>query len=98
MNLLVVYLQKINNNTMIKYVEAEVEVEIEDVLDYIEYANQSEIDKIKDKISYIEREDPEFPTNNLYDREKVLILKEAMKRYNLDQLIEKLGINPDEAM
>jgi len=80
--------------------EVEVEVEFEDVIDYIKYdASQYELEKIKKEISYSETdEESDFPINNLYDREKVLILKEAMKRYNLDQLVEKLGIIQAESM
>ena len=33
---------------------------------------------------------------NLYDREKLILLMTANKKYNLDQLKDKLGINNDE--
>jgi len=33
---------------------------------------------------------------NLYDREKLILLITANKKYNLDQLKDKLGINNDE--
>ena len=80
-----------------KTAEVEVDIELEDVIDYIMYdASDSEIDEIKEKIYHSEKSD--FPIENLYDREKVLILKEAMKRYNLNELIEKLGITQADAL
>ncbi len=73
-----------------KYAEVEVEVELDDILDYINYdASESDLEKIKENLKYI---DDVFFANNLYDREKILILKDAMKKYNLEELIEKLGI------
>jgi hypothetical protein len=86
-----------------KDVEVEVEVELEDVLDFIEYASNYELQKIKEEFPNLRTDDDieEYQileVNNLYDREKVLILKEAMKRYNLDELMEKLGITQSDAM
>jgi len=82
---------------MIKYVntEVEVEIELEDILEYIEGCSKFELKEIKDEIGNVEND---FPVNNLYDREKVLILKEAMKKYNLEQLIEKLEISQADAL
>ena len=108
MNLLVVCLQKNNKKKM--YKEIEVEIDIYDVLEFLDQASKSEIIQIENKINIeienkinIESEEREeeiniFKFDNLYDREKVLILRKAMEKYNLEQLIEKLGILQVDAM
>ena len=82
--------------------DVEIELELEDILEYIyNDAPDSEIEKIKDAIHYDANEGAGeycFPVDNLYDRERFLILKEAMKRYSLDVLIEKLGITEADAL
>jgi len=95
MNLLVVYLTKNNNNKM------EVELNVDDVLEFLYYADSSDVEKVETHLGVYndENEDDEiFKVDNLYDREKVLILKKAMTKYNLDELIEKLKITQIEAM
>jgi len=77
-------------------IDVEIDIEIEDVLEFINQASDSEIKKIREEVGEVESVD--FKYDNLYDREKGLILKKAMQKYNLDQLIEKLEITQAEAM
>ncbi len=104
MNQLVVYLLKNNNDKMIKYVtenievDMEIDIELEDVLEFIKGANESEVSRIKSEVDSQHENLSGFVTNTLYDVDKVLILKEAMKRYNLYELVEKLGISQADAL
>lgn len=65
------------------------EVKICDVINFIDYATPSELEKIKRRM--LQSTSDDFITaDNLYDREKLLLFKEAMNKYNLDELREKL--------
>lgn len=75
-------------------IDVEIDIEIDDVLEFINEASDIEINLIREEVGDIEIGG--FKYDNLYDREKVLLLQEAMKRYNLDQLIEKLDIKQSE--
>lgn len=76
--------------------EAEVEIWLEDVLEYIQSASPRDLETIRLQVGVENQE--AFQIDNLYDREKFLILRKAMEKYNLDQLIEKLGITQADAM
>lgn len=78
------------------YVDTEVEIEIdfEDVLELIESCNEEELKIIRSTIK-LETESA-IPINNLYDEQKFQLLLAAMKKYNLEQLQDKLGIKNDE--
>lgn len=71
-----------------KYIEADVDIEEEDVLDYLDYANSYTIDKIIKHLGVVKNFNP-FGTS-LYDDMKFDVLKEAFDKYNLDELEEKL--------
>lgn len=73
------------------YVNTEVEVEIEfdDLLELIESCNEEELKIIRD---LVELDTKDVSVNNLYDEQKFQLLLAAMKKYNLEQLQEKLGI------
>lgn len=77
-------------------IEVEVDIEIDDVLEFINEASYTEIKLIREEVGDIEFGGLKY--DNLYDREKVLILKKAMQKYNLDQLVEKLEITQAEAI
>lgn len=78
--------------------EIEVTIEIEDVLDFLSEASKKEIDQIKSLIKYDNNFDNtnDISANNLYDREKILIFKKAMNKYNIDQLLKRLDIKQHE--
>jgi len=79
-----------------EYEYVDLEIYIEDVLEYIDSANAVDKHTILEKITVTDQSI--FDVDNLYDREKVLILKDAMKKYNLNELIEKLQIIQGEAL
>lgn len=69
--------------------KVDVELELWDVINFIMVdATPRELEKLK-KI-FLEKVDDVLIPNNLYDREKILLFKEAMDRYSLEQLREKL--------
>ena len=74
--------------------EVEVDLDLDDITEYIDNASKDQIKVIRDHVSIDEdNEDADytFKVDNLYTREKVMILKTAFKKYNLEQLVEKLG-------
>jgi len=82
---------------MIKNVEVEIDVEIEDVIKFIGHASLTELDEIRDIVKEDDFEIDETgdffaKVDNLYDREKFLILKTAYEKYNLEELIKIFGI------
>ena len=84
--------------TMTKYVEvdAEVDIEFEDVRDYIsDYATSDELKIIADdlKENYLDQVNVEIKT--LEDQMKYELLMMAFSKYNLTQLEEKLGTKFD---
>jgi len=93
------------SKTVYKYTDVEIEIELEDVLDFIDNADSDDIENIKEAISYNENDNDNdsdvykryLQVDNLYDREKALILKKAFKKYNLEQLIDMLKITQQDA-
>lgn len=84
--------------TMTKYVEvdAEVDIEFEDVRDYIsDYATSDELKIIADdlKENYLDQVNVEIKT--LEDQMKYELLMMAHNKFNLTQLEEKLGTKFD---
>jgi hypothetical protein len=72
-----------------EFVDADVDFDIEDVLDFINQANKTELNEIRDSLEsyndFVNNE--EFITyDNLYDREKVLLLKEIFDKCNLEEI------------
>lgn len=80
-------------------VDVDIEVEFEDVLEYIEKANTREKKELSNYLynkSDDNDDDDLLSYNNLYDREKFLILKKAMEKYDLEELIKRLDIKQNE--
>lgn len=78
-------------------VDVDIEVEFEDIVEYIENATKREKEQLSIYLYDKSDVDDEFLSyNNLYDREKFLILKKAMEKYNLEELIERLDIKQNE--
>lgn len=78
------------------YVDTEVEVEIDfdDILKLIESCNENELKDIRRIVG--SESNPDFIADNLYDEQKLQLLSVAMKKYNLEQLQDKLGIKNNE--
>jgi len=82
-------------STMYKNTEVDVEIEFDDVMEYItDYASDSEIATIRKEIGEIEADEKER-SNTLegsYVREEKMILFElAAKKYTLEELEQRLG-------
>jgi hypothetical protein len=80
---------------MYKNTEVDVEIEFDDVMEYItDYASDSEIATIRKEIGEIEADEKER-SNTLegsYVREEKMILFElAAKKYTLEELEQRLG-------
>lgn len=80
-----------------KTVDAEVEIEFDDVIEYIEdYASKDEITQILEKIREENADDflGENELDSSYIREeKAILLSRAAKKFTLQELEEKLGGN-----
>ena len=81
---------------MYKNADVEVEIEFDDVMEYItDYASDSELARIHKEIHEIEAEESEQSANGLegsYVRsEKMILLELAAKKYTLEELEQKLG-------
>ena len=82
-------------STMYKNTDVDVEIEFDDVMEYItDYASDSEIATIRKEIGEIEADEKER-LNTLegsYVREEKMILFElAAKKYTLEELEQRLG-------
>jgi predicted DNA-binding ArsR family transcriptional regulator len=78
--------------TMYKTVDAEVEIEFEDILDYIDdYATEHDLKEIAEKLKDNFLEQQETPVDTLSDQMKYDLLMLAFKKYSLSELEEKLG-------
>jgi hypothetical protein len=78
--------------TMYKTVDAEVEIEFEDILDYIDdYATEHDLKEIAEKLKDNFLEQQETPVDTLGDQMKYDLLMLAFKKYSLSELEEKLG-------
>ena len=78
--------------TMYKTVDAEVEIEFEDILDYIDdYATKDELKEIAERLkdNFLEQQETEVSTLN--DQMKYDLLMLAFNKYSLEELEIKLG-------
>lgn len=85
------------HRSLYKTVDAEVEIEFEDVIEYIEdYASQDEIKEILEVIRE-ENVDSFLETNTVdgsyIKEEKAILLSRAANKFTLQELEEKLGGN-----
>ena len=71
--------------------EYEVDPSYSKTIDFIQNADQSDLHNVKEELIELLNE-PSFGSNNLLDNDKMQILSTAFKKYNLDQLMEKLQI------
>jgi len=69
-------------------VDAEVDVDFNDILSMIETCDINEKNDIRNLIGNTNQ----FECESLYDEQKLKVLKAAFDKYDLDQLIEKLNI------
>lgn len=78
-------------------VEAEYDIEFDDILDLIEDCSENELDEIREIIG---EKEPEKNTENtkmtLDDEQKYELLKAAMRKYTYQQLADRLDIKPYE--
>ena len=75
----------------------EINLDVNEVIDSIYELPERDIKKVRKELIGSE-ETPVDLYDNLYDRDKVLILKKAMKKYDLDELLNRLEITQSEAM
>ena len=84
---------------MYVYKDIEVEIELNDVLDYItDYASTSDIKSIKEAILDEEYDDSTILSSNegsYIQEEKQILLNMAFKKYSLQELEERLGTKFD---
>lgn len=78
-----------------QYVECEYEIQFSDILDIIEECDDSEIEKIKKDIGVNENQNT-IRASNIYEEQKIELLKVAFDKYTLDELMEKLNIKYSE--
>jgi hypothetical protein len=75
-------------------------MDFEDLLDLIESCDENEKDLIRDIVGYPnnwnEISENAINVENLYDLEVLKLLKVASKKYNLEQLMEKLDVKNSE--
>lgn len=80
---------------MTKDVDAEVEIYVEDVIEYIEkYATADELGEISEALGYPAHEIDSNPADGSYvEEEKFILLGLAAKKYTLEELEQRLGGN-----
>ena len=78
---------------MYKDVDVEVEIEFDDVMEYInDYASTSEINSIRKEIGEIVAEESDNGLDGSYiKQEKAILLELAAKKYTLEELEQRLG-------
>ena len=76
-----------------KDVDVEVEIEFDDVMEYInDYASTSEINSIRKEIGEIVAEESDNGLDGSYiKQEKAILLELAAKKYTLEELEQRLG-------
>lgn len=78
-------------------VETEYDIYFEDLLELIEDCDDSEKNKILETIGFkFTKDDEIISASNLYDEEKVKLLKCAFKKYDIDELMSRLDIKRNE--
>ena len=75
-------------------VEAEYDITFNDLLELIGNCTESELKIIRNSINYFDTKHKEV--DNLYDENKLRVLKVAFEKYTLDELQEKLNIKNNE--
>lgn len=75
-----------------QYVDCEYDIDFADVLELIESCDDVEISQIRNIIGSGISESK----SNLYDDQKIALLKVAMQKYNLEELETKLNIKSNE--
>jgi hypothetical protein len=80
-------------STMYKNTDVDIEIEFDDVMEYItDYASDSEIDTIRKEIGEIDAEESDTGLEGSYVRgEKITLLELAAKKYTLEELEHRLG-------
>lgn len=78
---------------MYKSVDVDVEIEFDDVMEYInDYASDSEIDSIRKEIGEILAEESDNGIDGSYiKQEKAILFELAAKKYTLEELEQRLG-------
>jgi hypothetical protein len=82
---------------MYKTADVEVEIEFDDVIEYItDHATDSEISSIRREIDDSEMEDAKHssksaPEGTYVQGEKIILLNLAAKKYSLEELEQRLG-------
>ena len=73
-------------------VECEYDLDFNDLMDLIEQCNEYEKREIKESIvdELINEDDQMIKCDTIYDIQKFKVLKAAFKKYDLDELVEKL--------
>ena len=78
-------------------VDADYEIDFEDILELIESCTEDELDQIRDivgdKDNFIEKS---VVKSNLDDEQKSELLSAAMKKYTYQELQDRLNIKPYE--
>lgn len=79
--------------SMTVYKEVGVDIEFEDVMDYIaDYATKSELDEIREEVSTAEPNTLDRGLDGSYIRnEKMTLLNLAINKYTLEELEQRLG-------
>lgn len=73
-------------------VDVDVELDFDDLIDIIDNCNSIELEIIRDAVE----SENQIKVDNLYDEQKLKVLKTAFDRYNLEELQEKLNIKNNE--
>lgn len=76
-----------------QYIDCEYDIDFEDLLELIESCDSEESSEIRKLIG---SDMNDVHISNLYDEQKLEILKVAFNKYNLEQLQEKLNIKNGE--
>lgn len=78
---------------MYKSVDVDVEIEFDDVMEYInDHASDSEIDSIRKEIGEILAEESDNGIDGSYiKQEKAILFELAAKKYTLEELEQRLG-------
>ena len=67
-----------------KYVD--IDINLDDVIDYISECDYDELSKIKNNIKFNEDDENMIFVENLYDQEKFNLVKELYENFSLDEL------------
>ena len=85
----------LKGKTFTKYVEdfeADIYFDIDDILELVDGCSNFEKEQILDEINYNKDENTIIKCENLYDEQKMKVLKLEFDKYDLDELIKKLNV------